>query len=102
MINEEWEVIVNDRIPSWEIEIYLIKKGYKPQLAHIKDGFIRLVDIKRGELDPHPTLRVNRDVWQALKMALIDKQEREKSTVESELIATKYHLEDMRKLLKLI
>lgn len=70
-------------------------------LAHIVNGQLEMTEIQEGATDPEPTLRLPVEVWNAFKEVLIDKKFREKSEVEAELGATKYHLEDMRTLLKL-
>ena len=102
MKNETWEVIVQENIGMWMVDVYLIQRGtLRPAIAHIKNNELELTELKEGQVQAEPTLTLNRDAWNALKSAMVDKQEREKSTVESELTATKYHLEDMRKLLKL-
>lgn len=97
---DKWEVVTQELVGEYAVKVYLIEKGVKPRLASIGDGgFMVTTEIKDGKEMP-PTLRINYDVWKALKSAMLDKQEREKSTVEAELGATKYHLEDMRKLVK--
>lgn len=62
------------------------------------DGYLELKETKEGEVH-NPTLRINGRAWDGLAEALrgvtpqVDKKE-----VDAELKATKYHLEDMRKL----
>lgn len=48
--------------------------------------------------EPEPTMTISRYVWELLKHSIVGTNERDKHTVEAELGATKYHLEDMRKL----
>jgi hypothetical protein len=97
-----WEVIEQEQIGNWTVKVYLVlKDGPRPQVAHIKDGFLEMTEIKEGEMEVKPTFDINMDAWRTLKGAMTDKKVREKNEVEAELGATKYHLEDLRKLLKL-
>jgi len=97
-IKNDWEVIVNENIGMWNVSVWLVNKSYKPSIAHIKGSSIEMTEIKEGEADPEPTLVLNRDIWKALKASMTENHERDKHVVESELSATKYHLEDLRKL----
>lgn len=100
-ISASWEVIVQDLVGTMRSDIWLIMRdGVKPSIAQIKDGQIKLEELKEGESEVKPTLSIHYDAWQAIKKAMIDDKVREKSEVEAELKATKYHLEDMRKLAK--
>jgi len=101
MKDHKWEVIVTNKPWNMSRDIYLIERGYKTSLAHIVKGQLEMTEVKEGSTDPEPTMNIPWDVWEALKVSLIDTKIREKSEVEAELGATKYHLEDMRKLLKL-
>ena len=95
--NHEWKIKVEDRPWNLEVAVWLVKKGYNPSLAHIKNGRLELTELKEGlATDPEPTFVFPLEVWTAIKDMLIDKKVRDKNEVESELIATKYHLEDMR------
>lgn len=91
------EIIVDENIPRYQVEIFIVDHDYKPKIAQLKDGFIEWQDVSDG-LDTKPTMTINRDIWKAMKEALIDNHERDKNVVESELKATKYHLEDLRTL----
>lgn len=97
MRNDQWEVIVQDNIGGWNARIWLINKGYKPSIGYIKEGVLELQEIIGGK-EMEPSLILNQDLWRALKKTMTENYERDKSTVEAELGATKYHLEDMRKL----
>jgi hypothetical protein len=56
-------------------------------------------EVKSGKVDIKPTMKISRLIWDSLSMALQGvAQPPEKSHIEGELQATKYHLEDMRKL----
>ncbi len=95
--NHKLEVIVVDDVPMFAVKIYLIDKRYKPMVGRLKDGFLEWDELKEGE-ETQATMRINRDVWKAMKESMIDNHERDKSVVESELKATNRHLEDMRTL----
>jgi hypothetical protein len=95
-----WKIEVRELPWSMKVEIYLIDKDYKPSLAHYKNGQIELTEIIEG-LEQEPTFTLPVSLWEAMKYQMIDNKVREKNEVEAELGATKYHLEDMRKLLKL-
>lgn len=101
MTNKNWEVKVVDKFGLWSVDIYLVEKGHSISLAHFKDGQIEMEEIKDGMIDPKPTMTLPMELWAAIKATMIDDKIRDKSEVEAELNATKYHLEDMRKLLKL-
>lgn len=83
------------------VSVYIFEKGYKPSIAHYKDGRLEMSELVEGEIDPEPTLKLPYEVWDCLKHQLIDNKVRDKNEVEAELGATRYHLEDMRKLLKI-
>ena len=99
-----WEVIEQEQVGQWTVKVYLVlRDGPKPQIAHIKNGFFEMQEIKDEDegVDIKPTLHINLDAWKTLKLAMVENKVREKNEVEAELGATKYHLEDLRKLLKL-
>jgi len=99
MYGSNWEVIAQEGVGAWTVKVWLIEKSYKPSVAHIKDGHLELSEIKEGsDYEVEPTFSLNMDAWRAIKMAMLNNVEREKSTIEAELGATKYHLEDLRKL----
>ena len=101
MNNKSWEIVEQEVIGAFNIKIWLISKDtHRPSIAKIVNGFIELEEIKEGQ-ELKPTFEMPYDAWQALKKAMIDGKVREKDEVEAELTATKYHLEDLRKLLKI-
>ena len=101
MNNEIWEIKVIEQPWNLTVKIYLIQKGNRAYLAHIRKGFLELEEIKQGHTEPEATMVLPSDVWNLIKETMVDNKVREKNEVEAELGATKYHLEDMRKLLKL-
>jgi hypothetical protein len=100
-MNDKYEVKIVENFGNWSVSIYIIEKGSKPSLASIKDGNLEFTEIIPYSADTKPTLILPKYLWDIMKHTIIDDKVREKSEVEAELGATKYHLEDMRKLLKL-
>lgn len=102
MIREKnLEVIVRDFDGGWSTKIWIINRSFDGvRSATVKNGMLEMTKIEEGK-EPPPTLELNMDIWRELKRVLIDNKVREKNEVEAELIATKYHLEDMRTLLKI-
>lgn len=97
-----WEIIEQELLGSFSVKIWLVlRDGIRPTLAKIIKGHLEMTEIKEENVEYEPTLSLPYDAWQALKHSMIDKKVREKNEVEAELGATKYHLEDLRKLLKL-
>lgn len=101
MNNENWEIKVIENIGTLNVSIYMFQRSDKIRLAHFVKGQIELEEMDESAIEPEPTMKIPYDVWNCLKRTMIDDKVREKSEVEAELGATKYHLEDMRKLLKL-
>lgn len=102
MFNGEWEVKVIESIGDWGVNIWLINhtKG-NIFIANVVEGRMELNEVKvLGEPVP-PTFVMDKSAWDAFKEAMVDKKVRDKNEVESELKATKFHLQDMRTLLKL-
>lgn len=94
---DNWQVISQKEIGSFQVKVWLVYKGFKPSVAYWRDGTFELVEIKEGVLS-EPTFVMNLNMWEALQASMTENHERQKSTVEAELSAVKYHLEDMRKL----
>jgi hypothetical protein len=100
LITEEkqWELIVQDSIGHLETKIWLVNKaGRIPTIASFDKGQLVMTEYKDG-VDFPPSLSLPYYAWKSIKSAMLDNQEREKSEVEAELIATKRHLEDLRKI----
>lgn len=100
-MKENFEVIVN-RKPEWDAyEVFLINRvNGKVYNHHVtKDGAVEAVEIKEGDYEPKPLLRIPGLYWQEIVRAISkDLPNVTKDEVDAELKATKYHLEDMRKL----
>ena len=95
---ENWEIIEREAVGSFTVKIYLIYRDSIISLAHIENSRVVLTEIKDGKEEQLPTFDMPLDAWRALKSAMIDKKVKDIKEVDAELIATKYHLEDMRKI----
>lgn len=63
-----------------------------------KDGYIEQEEIGEG-ISPAPTMIISRYMWEGLRKAINGVEETpDKKALDAELTATKFHLEDMRKL----
>lgn len=97
-----WKIFINPRPYDFNVEIWLVnKQGIKTFNTNIEEGRLKLLEVKEGVEDSEqkPFLIVPRDVWQILSNAISESTPPiKKEIIESELKATKYHLEDMRKL----
>lgn len=100
---DDWEIIEQEVIGQFVTKIWLLNKQPNGiSIAHFVGGNIELELVKEDpSKEIEPTLKINCDIWRMIKKSLTEEKVREKNEVESELIATKYHLEDLRKLLKL-
>lgn len=95
-----YEMVIQDQPWNWAVAVYLVNRGSEGVfVGRIVKSRLTWEKIKEGsEYPEEPTLLFNRDVWQVMKESMTENHERDKHTVEAELGATKYHLEDMRKL----
>lgn len=89
----------NDMVDVW----FACQEGGNTKICHFnKTGTGILTKLIEGELNPEPTMRINRFMWDGFRKAILGIEETPKEIeTTSELKATRYHLEDMRKLLKL-
>lgn len=98
----DWECVVVQRPWDFNVSVYLLFTGNgKRQIARADKGNVVLEEFKEGMVD-QPFLQLPHDSWQALLQCfggIVPRQE--EIETGTELKATKYHLEDMRKLLKL-
>lgn len=102
MKSDNWEIIEQDLLGKFTVKVWLINRSSPtPAVAHIVNGNIELAELKEGSAEIEPTFEINYDAWKALKKSMTEQKTREKNEVEAELGATKYHLEDLRRLLKL-
>lgn len=99
--NDKYSIHIQEFVGGYSTKIWIFEKSEKPRIASIdKNGLIKWITIQDEHADFPPTISLNYDLWKVLKRSMLEDKERDKSTVESELNATKYHLEDMRKLVK--
>ena len=98
MNNLNIEVVVQENFASYEAKIWVLDRTNKQMVGFLKNGYIDFKEYEPG-VEVEPTMVMNRDIWKAIKNYMIDGNVREKNEVEAELGATKYHLEDMRKLI---
>ena len=98
-----WQIVVNPRPGSFEIEVWLINiEGGKAKIANVdKNGYLQLNEV----IDGYPTegntpfMRVPNPVWELIVNAITDTTPPlKKEVLDAELMATKYHLADMRRL----
>ena len=98
-----WQIVVNPRPGSFEMEIWLISvESGKAKAANVnKDGYLELKDVKDGVslADNVPFMRVPYPVWELIVNAITEVTlPLKKEVLDAELTATKFHLEDMRQL----
>lgn len=100
----DWQCVVVQEPWDFNVKIYLMFTGNgKKQIASVYNGGILLTDYEEESVNPSkPFLTMPVDSWQTLLQCMsgIVPDEEEIET-GSELKATKYHLQDLRKLLKL-
>lgn len=97
-MNVQYKIVVQEKPWSLNVDIYILEKGYRTSLASVEKGYLVMTEVKEGAEVGKPTLTIPLEVWEILKKEMIDDKVREKSEIEAELMATKYHLEDMRTL----
>lgn len=98
-----WQIVVNPRPGSFEIEVWLINiEGGKARIANVdKNGYLQLKEIKDAYSteDNIPFMRVSHPVWELIVNAIAQvTPPLKKEVLDAELSATKFHLSDMRKL----
>lgn len=100
MINSHFEVVANPRIGTDAVEVYFVSRnGTAPSIIHFdQEGYTHVDDIKAG-VEQKPTMIIPRSYYEELVRALSnDLPNINRDVVNAELSATKYHLEDMRRL----
>lgn len=89
------------RRPEWDmVEVYLLSKvGGVISNGTVEDGQIIMTEIKESSESPPPFLKISGFIWDTFVRALTnDLPNISREEIDAELKATKYHLEDMRKL----
>lgn len=107
MPNGEWQVSLRDNDFGMQINMFVYREtAYGIEYCHIEDGHFILTEGKRMEpVKPFLTISgmMARDLFKGLATALDEKGFKPDSNakIEGTLNATKYHLEDLRTMLKL-
>lgn len=94
----DWKCVVYNEPWNLSVKVFLINERDR-KVAKIENGQILLTDLKEGVSEPFFTVPM--PAWKAIQDAM-GNVEPQMILNDGELNATKYHLEDMRKLLKLI
>ena len=97
-MNNDWKIKINENFGGMMVLVFIYREnGSEIEIAYFEqDGTMSIK--KYSPIEENPTFKIPIYVWESLKESLVTKHERDKSTVEAELGATKFHLEDMRKL----
>ena len=99
-----WIVSVRHQPYSDLVEVWIAQQDARgTSVIHFdKNGSMVATLLKEGAVDPEPTMKVNGWIWNGIRQAINGVEiTPDKQAVDAELKATKYHLEDVRKLLKL-
>lgn len=97
--DDGWYISVRSKPYNDQIEIWFAyQKGGLSEVCYFNEtGTMVLKKLNEGELDPPPTMQISRNIWDGLRQAINGIEETpQKQSVDAELKATKYHLEDMR------
>ena len=96
----DWRCVVYQEPWNERVLVYLIDQKNRKIAVFGKDGDLEMVDAKEGE--SKPSMKIPYYAFQSILLAMGDVEpDIKREVVDSDLKATKYHLEDMRKLLKL-
>ena len=99
-----WIVSVRHQPYSDLVEVWIAQQDARgTSIIHFDDnGRMVITLLKEGAINPEPTMKVNGWIWDGIRQAINGVEPMpSKQAVDAELSATKYHLEDVRKLLKL-
>jgi len=98
-MNQSIKAYVNQGWGDYK-EIWLVKHELdKTYNGIVKEGVIVWEEMKEGFNPDFPLLKLPRQVWQDIVDSISETTPPiEKEKVDAELMATAYHLEDMRKL----
>lgn len=101
--DQGWIISVRNKPYCDVVEVWLAKQEMdRIDVCHFNNkGKMIMSKFVEGK-EPEPTMCVNGRIWEGIRQAINGVAETpDKKAVDAELIATKYHLEDMRKLMKL-
>ena len=99
-----WIVSVKHQPYSDLVEVWIANQDSRGiSVCHFnKTGTMVMTLLKEGEPETEPTMKINGWIWDGIRQAINGVEPMpSKQAVDAELTATKYHLEDVRKLLKL-
>ena len=92
---------INQEAFADRVKIWIIDKGQGyggPHIGHVVDGRLEFAEFEEGE-ELKPTFVFPGPFWNILALAIGEYEPPiEKDVAEADLKATKYHLEDMRRL----
>ena len=103
-VTTEYGWMVSVRFQPWSdrVEVWIAnrREGRGTDIYHFDErGNMIASELKEGVADPGPTMIINRFIWEGIKKSIQGIEELpDKKEVDAELKATKYHLEDLRKL----
>lgn len=96
----DWKCIVVNQPWNDMVEVYLLNQVQRKIAVLSGEGTVILKEFVEGVNEP--LMKLPYMAWQSILSAMGDVEpDIKKEVVDSELKATKYHLEDMRTLLKL-
>lgn len=96
-----WMISVRFKPWSDVVQVWIANRhDLKTDIYHFNEnGQMVASELREGANDPEPTMVINQLIWRGIKQAFQGIEETpDKVAVDSELKATKYHLEDLRKL----
>lgn len=97
----EWKCVVMNEPWNMNVKVYLINEAQRKVATLSQDGHVVMTEAVEGVSQPFMTLPYN--AWQSIISAMGEVEpDVKREATDSELKATKYHLQDMRKLLKLV
>ena len=96
----DWKCVTVQEPWNDVVKVYLMQaRGNDRYVANIEKGKMVLTLIKEGEIEHEPFLTLPYFAWQSVLETLGSiTPDIKKEVVDAELLATKFHLEDMRKL----
>jgi len=108
-MGNDWEVHVDYQTHANKCDIYIFRNltDGRELITEFKNGEIVLERLAFGAIVPNPTMSIRGQFIKPFLQAFADVCYKEgimpekQPIIENELTATKYHLEDMRKLLKI-
>lgn len=97
-----WIISVRNRPYGDFVEVWIARQDHNGiGVCHFeKNGRMEISKLKEG-LEPEATMKINSFIWDGIRQAINGVEETpQKQALDAELKATKYHLEDMREIVK--